>query len=74
MTISERIRQRNPEQCSLEELLEMRVASRALRAEYTVQNVDAPDWLPKGESDLDAEIQSRSHLEKLRIRWESRKE
>jgi hypothetical protein len=74
MTTSEWIRQRNPEQCSLEELLEMRAAARALRAEYAAHELDTPEWLPQAESDLDAEIQSQGHFEKLRLRWDLRLE
>jgi len=52
----------------------MRASARALRAEYAIQEIDLPEWLPQRESDLDTEIQSRKHLERLRRLWELGKE
>ena len=59
MTITEKLLQWKPQQCSFDELLELRAAARSLRAEYGAHHLDPPLWLPKAESDLDGEIKAR---------------
>jgi hypothetical protein len=74
MTTTERLLQWRPQQCAFDELLELSAAARALRAEYSMRNLDAPAWLPKAESDLDAEICSRSQGERLCLPSEMNKQ
>ena len=74
MTTTERLLQWRPQQCAFDELLELSAAARALRTEYSTRNLDAPAWLAKAESDLDAEICARSKGERLRVPSDLNKE
>jgi hypothetical protein len=74
MTTTEKLLQWKPQQCSFDELLELRAAARSLRAEYAAHHLDAPQWLPKAESDLDNEINVRGQSERLRVLCELKKE
>src|SRR5450631_1809299 len=50
MTTTEKLQQWNPQQCSFDELLELRAAARALRTEYGAHHLDSPAWLSKAEA------------------------
>jgi hypothetical protein len=65
MTTTEKLQQWNPQQCSLDELLELRAAARALDAEYAVHHLDSPQWLPKAGLHLDDEIYLRGQSKRL---------
>lgn len=74
MTTTEKLLQWKPQQCSFDELLELRGAARSLRAEYHAHQLEHPYWLPKAESELDNEINSRAQTERLRLLCELKKE
>jgi hypothetical protein len=74
MTTTEKLKQWNPQQCSFDELLELRASARALRAEYAAHQLDSPDWLPKAEAFLDDEIELRGQSKRLRALSELKKE
>jgi hypothetical protein len=74
MTTTEKLQQWNPQQCSFDELLELRAAARALEAEYAAHHLDSPQWLPKAESYLDDEIDLRGQSKRLRTLGELKKE
>jgi hypothetical protein len=74
MTTTEKLQQWNPQQCSFDELLELRAAARALRAEYAAHHLDSPHWLPQAESYLDEEIEQRGQSKRLRALSELKKE
>jgi hypothetical protein len=74
MTTTDKLLQWKPQQCSFDELLELRAAARLLRAEFAAQKLDHPHWLPKAESDLDNEIKVRAQTERLRQLGELKKE
>ena len=74
MTTTEKLLQWKPQQCSFDELLELRAAARSLRAEYAAHQLDHPHWLPKAELDLDNEINARGQSERLRMLCELKKE
>ena len=74
MTTTEKLQQWNPQQCSFDELLELRAAARALRGEYAAHQLDSPQWLPKAESYLDDEIELRGQSKRLRALGELKKE
>jgi hypothetical protein len=74
MTTTDKLLQWKPQQCSFDELLELRAAARSLRAEYAAHQLDHPHWLPKAESDLDNEINGRAQSERLRLLCELKKE
>jgi hypothetical protein len=74
MTTTDKLLQWKPQQCSFDELLELRAAARSLRAEYAAHQLDHPHWLPNAESDLDNEINGRAQSERLRLLCELKKE
>jgi hypothetical protein len=74
MTTTDKLLQWKPQQCSFDELLELRAAARLLRAEYAAQQLDHPHWLPQAELDLDHEINGRAQSERLRQLCELKKE
>jgi hypothetical protein len=74
MTTTEKLQQWNPQQCSFDELLELRAAARALRSEYAAHRLDSPQWLPKAELYLDDEIELRGQSKRLRALGELKKE
>ena len=74
MTTTEKLQQWNPQQCSFDELLELRAAARALRSEYTAHQLDSPHWLPRAELYLDDEIDLRGQSKRLRALGELKKE
>jgi hypothetical protein len=74
MTTTEKLQQWNPQQCSFDELLELRAAARALGAEYAAHHLDSPGWLPKAELYLDDEIKLRAESKRLHALSELKKE
>jgi hypothetical protein len=74
MTTTDKLLQWRPQQCSFDELMELRAAARSLRAEYAAHQLDHPHWLLKAELDLDNEIGGRAQSERLRQLCELKKE